>query len=86
MEWWRKVMKPLQRAWVSVSTRLGFRKSGLLLLHREVKACEYEDVHIMWEMLKKNETELAQPPAGTKGTPLWNIIGWAIFAPCVVKA
>ncbi|GAB4852302.1 hypothetical protein Ancab_016494 [Ancistrocladus abbreviatus] len=83
MELWGKMILPLRRVWISVSTRLGFRKTGLLLLRREVKACQYEDVHIMWEMLQKTKSKLVQPPARRKKRPFWNIIGWARFSPCL---
>ncbi|KAL2931357.1 Spike glycoprotein [Bienertia sinuspersici] len=29
------------------------------MLSQEVQASEYEDVHIMWQMLKKSETQEA---------------------------
>ncbi|RZC62735.1 hypothetical protein C5167_024499 [Papaver somniferum] len=57
MEWWNKMMLPLRRVWFHLAARLGIRKSGLLKLKHDVRTCEYEDVHVMWEMLKRSETE-----------------------------
>ncbi|KAI4351514.1 hypothetical protein L6164_005880 [Bauhinia variegata] len=65
-EWWDQVMHPIKRAWFGVSTRLGIRKSGLLKLRRDVRACEYEDIHVMWEMLQRSETDYCQSPKKSK--------------------
>ncbi|KAG6608437.1 hypothetical protein SDJN03_01779, partial [Cucurbita argyrosperma subsp. sororia] len=85
MEWWIKVASPLRRFTSRVASRLGYRKRGLLKLGRDVKACEYEDVHVMWEMLKRNETEAVGIPEGRrrKKRPIWNIFWWARSAPCI---
>lgn len=32
--------------------------AGLLKLHDDIQTCGYEDVQIMWEMLKKTESEV----------------------------
>lgn len=34
--------------------------SGLVKLQNDVRTCEYEDVHILWDMLKRNEIDLAR--------------------------
>ncbi|XP_057973420.1 uncharacterized protein LOC131161589 [Malania oleifera] len=81
MEWWDKMMLPMQRVWGGVAKRLGIRKSGLLKLRQDVRTCEYEDVRVMWEMLKRNETELTHSPAKRKKRPFWNIFEWAKRAP-----
>ncbi|OVA09315.1 hypothetical protein BVC80_897g20 [Macleaya cordata] len=57
MEWWNKMILPMKRVWMIVAIRLGIRKNGLLKLRHDVRTCEYEDVHVMWEMLKRSETE-----------------------------
>lgn len=33
---------------------------GLWNLRKEVRTCEYEDVHVMWEMLQKTESEIGR--------------------------
>ncbi|XP_057767741.1 uncharacterized protein LOC130988016 [Salvia miltiorrhiza] len=60
MEWWHKIVFPVRRAWFAVSARVKARKdgAGLLKLHDDIQTCGYEDVQIMWEMLKKTETEV----------------------------
>ncbi|KAK1299567.1 hypothetical protein QJS10_CPB13g00417 [Acorus calamus] len=55
MEWWDKVTHPIRRFCVGVATRLGIRKNGHLKLKHEVRSCEYEDVRVMWEMLRKTD-------------------------------
>ncbi|KAK4352191.1 hypothetical protein RND71_027709 [Anisodus tanguticus] len=51
---------------------------GLVKLHRDVRKCEYEDVNILWEMLKKNETgDATKSAAGPKKVRFWDIIDWA---------
>lgn len=55
--WWKKVVGfPVHYLCRAFATRFGLRKTGLLMLSQEVEACEYEDVHIMWDMLRKTET------------------------------
>ncbi|CAK9317093.1 unnamed protein product [Citrullus colocynthis] len=85
MEWWRKMTSPLRSFTFRVAARLGFRKRGLVKLGRDVKACEYEDVHVMWEMLKRNETDqvIGLSERRRKRRSLWNIFWWARSAPCI---
>uniref|UniRef100_A0ACD5U8L0 Uncharacterized protein n=1 Tax=Avena sativa TaxID=4498 RepID=A0ACD5U8L0_AVESA len=43
---------PVKRVWLGLSARLGLRRTtGLGELRKEVRTCEYRDVHVMWEML-----------------------------------
>ncbi|KAG5543627.1 hypothetical protein RHGRI_016394 [Rhododendron griersonianum] len=51
----------------------------LVKLRQDVRTCEYDDVHVLWDMLKRNETELASPR--TKKRHFWNIYNWARCAP-----
>ncbi|XP_047063084.1 uncharacterized protein LOC124670657 [Lolium rigidum] len=41
----------VKRVWLDLEARLGRRRSGLGELTREVRTCEYDDVHVMWELL-----------------------------------
>ncbi|KAI3992403.1 hypothetical protein MKX01_030289 [Papaver californicum] len=68
MEWWNKMMLPFRRVWFHLAARLGIRKSGLLKLKHDVRACEYEDVHVMWEMLKRSETETSKSLKSSSST------------------
>ncbi|XP_008792667.1 uncharacterized protein LOC103709215 [Phoenix dactylifera] len=66
--WWDRVVIPMRRVWINVATRIGNRKTGLWKLRKEVRTCEYEDVHVMWEMLRKTDTEIGRyPPAAMGG-------------------
>ncbi|KAL7114354.1 hypothetical protein ACP275_04G116000 [Erythranthe tilingii] len=71
MEWWRKIVFPVRRAWFAVSARVKARKNGagLLKLHDDIQTCGYEDVQIMWEMLRRTETEVV--PRQTKSKHRW---------------
>lgn len=41
---------------------------GLWKLRKEVRTCEYEDVHVMWEMLRKTDCEIGRcPPVAMDG-------------------
>ncbi|XP_058221193.1 uncharacterized protein LOC131331323 [Rhododendron vialii] len=80
MKWWHKMMAPMQKIWIVVAKRIGVRKTGLVKLRQDVRTCEYDDVHVLWDMLKRNETELASPPR-TKKRHFWNIYNWATCAP-----
>ncbi|CAM0905222.1 unnamed protein product [Alopecurus aequalis] len=42
---------PVKRVCLGLRARLGCRRSGLGELRREVRTCEYDDVHVMWELL-----------------------------------
>ncbi|KAK8957958.1 hypothetical protein KSP39_PZI000236 [Platanthera zijinensis] len=66
MEWWDLIIFPAKRVWIGVAARFSLRKNGFLglrQLKQEVITCEYEDVRVMWEMLRKSETETARFPA-----------------------
>jgi len=58
-----KLQVPAMRVW---RARLGLRRpcragaAGLGRLRKEVRTCEYGDVHVMWEML-------SNPSSGGKG-------------------
>ncbi|PSS19714.1 Ran-binding protein like [Actinidia chinensis var. chinensis] len=84
MEWWHKMTGPLRRFWIVVAKPLRIRKTGLVKLHHEVRTCEYEDVRVLWEMLKRNETELK-----TKRKLVWSksgICDWARPAPYLCRS
>ncbi|GAV70490.1 hypothetical protein CFOL_v3_13988 [Cephalotus follicularis] len=78
--WWDKVTISMKKVWNGVAFRLGIRKSGLLKLRHDVRSCEYEDVQVMWEMLKKNET------GKSNKRPLWNMFEWARCTPCICSS
>ncbi|KAL3512017.1 hypothetical protein ACH5RR_024734 [Cinchona calisaya] len=51
---------PVRRVWFAVSARVKVRKNGagLLKLRDDIQTCGYEDVQVMWEMLRRTESEL----------------------------
>ncbi|WCJ35533.1 hypothetical protein M5689_016783 [Euphorbia peplus] len=84
MEWWDKVIHPARRAWNGVAVRFGIRKRGILKLRYDVRACEYEDVRVMWDMLRSNQTENVQHLGGkskSKKKSFWDCFSWARSSP-----
>ncbi|KAG1326904.1 hypothetical protein COCNU_01G008380 [Cocos nucifera] len=72
MAWWqKKVVFPVRRAWVAVSARVKARKNGggILQLRDDVQTCGYQDVQVMWEILR-SEMELSRTPKLRK-RPFW---------------
>ncbi|KAL0432564.1 UNVERIFIED_CONTAM: hypothetical protein Slati_2590700 [Sesamum latifolium] len=53
------MITPVIKVWTKVSDRLRRRESGIVKLRKDVRSCKYEDVHTLWDMIQKNETELA---------------------------
>nr|KYP35343.1 hypothetical protein KK1_043624 [Cajanus cajan] len=82
VEWWQSMMYPVRRAWLGVATRLGVRKNGLLDLRQDVRACEYEDIQVMWEMLNRSESEFGHSSVkGNKKRHCRKLLRWARCAP-----
>ncbi|XP_073269774.1 uncharacterized protein [Primulina huaijiensis] len=72
IEWWRKVVFPIKRAWSAVFSRVKEREKGvgLLKLHDDIQTCGYEDVQVMWEMLRP-ESEVMSLQAKRKHRWFW---------------
>lgn len=83
----KTIILPVKRFCRGLAARLGFRKRGIFILSQEVQACEYEDVRIMWEMLKRTETthEVARSPSPKwlKNKPVRNAFAWARSSTCL---
>ncbi|WOK99638.1 hypothetical protein Cni_G08350 [Canna indica] len=59
--WWKRaVVLSIRRVRLGVATRLGIRRTGLRKLRKEVRTCEYNDVHVMWELLRKTDPEIGR--------------------------
>ncbi|KAG4969812.1 hypothetical protein JHK82_035513 [Glycine max] len=94
VEWWQNMMYPVRRVWFVVATRLGIRKNGLLKLRHDVRACEYEDIRVMWEILNRNESEFGHSSSSRKGNNnnnnkkghCWKLLRWARCAPYMCRA
>ncbi|KAI8548593.1 hypothetical protein RHMOL_Rhmol07G0285000 [Rhododendron molle] len=84
MRWWRKMVVPMRRIWIVVAKGVGIRKTGLVKLRQEVRTCEYQDVHVLWEMLNRNETELVG--SKTKNKQFWSISDWARRVPYLSRS
>ncbi|KAG2383932.1 uncharacterized protein HKW66_Vig0153050 [Vigna angularis] len=52
----------------------------LLKLRHDVRACEYEDIQVMWEMLNRNESNKNNTNNKKKGQ-FWKLLNWARCAP-----
>ncbi|KAJ4836577.1 hypothetical protein Tsubulata_039786 [Turnera subulata] len=75
MGWLNKVVKPGKRNGLSV--RLGKPNNGKRKLKRDVKACEYEDVRVMWDMLENNKGS-----GDKKKRTFKNCFGWVRSCSC----
>ncbi|KAI9160509.1 hypothetical protein LWI28_008805 [Acer negundo] len=82
MELWHKMVFPVRRVWLAVSSRVKARKNGggLLKLHNDVESCEYQDIKVMWEMLNQSETQLITTTTTTSNKrrlrPFWRVFVW----------
>jgi hypothetical protein len=51
--------------------------AGLLELHNDVQTCGYEDVQVMWEILRRSESELMASLPKRKQRPFWRVFVWS---------
>ncbi|XVF25319.1 hypothetical protein REPUB_Repub13aG0203200 [Reevesia pubescens] len=79
MDWWNKMIFPVRRVWFAVSSRVKAPKNGvgLLKLHDDVQTCGYQDVQVMWEMLRRSEIELIANNSKRKQRPFWRVFIWS---------
>ncbi|CAM8901207.1 unnamed protein product [Rhodiola kirilowii] len=74
MDWWKKIICPIKTLCFHVSARFKDhhrQTGGLLKLRDDIQTCGYEDVQVMWEMLRKNETEVTADRKGIKKLKQW---------------
>ncbi|WOK98301.1 hypothetical protein Cni_G07011 [Canna indica] len=72
MAWWnKKLVFPVKRTLVAVAARrVKSRKQacrisaddGIRKLHDDVQMCGYQDVQVMWDMLRRSEMEISDAP------------------------
>ncbi|XP_020579164.1 uncharacterized protein LOC110023876 [Phalaenopsis equestris] len=79
MECWDRMIFPLKRVWIGVAARLSLQKTGPRKLRQEVSTCEYEDVHVMWEMLRRTDREIARCPPLSRRRDLIKRRRWIVF-------
>ncbi|EYU25504.1 hypothetical protein ABFS82_03G036400 [Erythranthe guttata] len=82
MKWWGKMTVPMRKVWSKVSKKIRPKTAGQNKLHRDVRTCEYEDVHILWDMLKKNDE--TDPVKGGDEAAAWKL-HWAKCAPLLCR-
>ncbi|KAL6996784.1 hypothetical protein U1Q18_006912 [Sarracenia purpurea var. burkii] len=77
MDLWHKMIFPVRRVWVAVASRVKSRKNGggLLKLRDDIQTCGYEDVQVMWEMLKRSDS--AKHPQKRKHRPFRRVFVWS---------
>ena len=74
--------RPMRKVWTKLYKKLGLRKDAEhIKLQQDVKSCEYEDVHVLWEMLKRNDSQsgsnTCRKDAEKTESPFWEIVQWA---------
>ncbi|KAF7843169.1 MAGUK p55 subfamily member 4 like [Senna tora] len=76
MDFFHKIIFPVRRVFIALSSRLKSRKNGdgLLKLQDDVQTCGYEDVQVMWEMLRRTESEVTEK---RKQQAFWRIFVWS---------
>lgn len=80
MDFWHKMIFPVRRFWFTVSSPLKARKNGagLLKLRDDIQTCGYQDVQVMWEMLRRSETEHHHHHhPKSKQRPFWRVFVWS---------
>ncbi|KAI4389513.1 hypothetical protein MLD38_001731 [Melastoma candidum] len=55
MDWCDQVVHSIRGAFRRLASRLGIRHSGPKKLWQDVRRCDYDDVRVMWDMLKKKK-------------------------------
>ncbi|XP_054781407.1 uncharacterized protein LOC129288707 [Prosopis cineraria] len=76
MDFWHKMIFPVRRVWLALSSRLKQARpngDGLLKLQDDVQTCGYQDVQVMWEMLRRTETEVVDSHQKRKQQPFWGV-------------
>ncbi|XP_020676767.1 uncharacterized protein LOC110095525 [Dendrobium catenatum] len=73
MEWWDRMVFPMKQAWIRVALRFRVRKTGLWKLRQEVSTCEYEDVHVMWEILQRTDMEISTLSRRRRSGARWSV-------------
>ncbi|KAH7671717.1 hypothetical protein IHE45_09G006400 [Dioscorea alata] len=75
MSWCRRLAFPVRRVWLTLATRVRPRKTGggILKLRNDVQTCGYQDVQVMWEILRRSEMEI---PKENKRS-FWRIPMWS---------
>ncbi|CAA6657507.1 unnamed protein product [Spirodela intermedia] len=86
MEFLGRLDAAVRRVWIVLAMRLGIRKTGLMKLRNEIRTCEYEDIRVMWELLRMKGDGVGQysqltPSPSRSSRQLWSVFRWAAQAP-----
>ncbi|KAL6972930.1 hypothetical protein U1Q18_027104 [Sarracenia purpurea var. burkii] len=79
MDWCHKMVFPVRRVWAAVAGQFKAPKNGagLLKLRHDIQTCGYEDVQVMWEMLRSSDSDLVSNRTKHKRRPFWRIFLWS---------
>ncbi|KAK6915152.1 hypothetical protein RJ641_020269 [Dillenia turbinata] len=83
MDLWEKLVFPVRRVWVAVTSRVHRARTnggGILKLRDDVQTCGYEDIQVMWEMLRRSEEEAELSHNHLKRKrhrPFWRFFVWS---------
>ncbi|KAJ0984200.1 hypothetical protein J5N97_002556 [Dioscorea zingiberensis] len=70
-----RVAFPVRRVWLAVAARVKARKEGgILKLRDDVQTCGYQDVQVMWEILRRSE--MKEQPKEHKRS-FWRMPKWS---------
>ncbi|KAJ1703523.1 hypothetical protein LUZ63_003302 [Rhynchospora breviuscula] len=80
MAWWQKrILFPVKRAWLHLSSkvrpRVDANDGGILKLRGDVQTCEYQDVQVMWEILR-SEMEVSNSISRQRKHSFWRLPSW----------
>ncbi|KAJ8492852.1 hypothetical protein OPV22_014573 [Ensete ventricosum] len=79
MAWWDKAVAfPVKRAVAAAAARVKAPSpgGGIQKLHDDVQMCGYQDVQVMWEMVRRSEMELSNERKKRKRL-LWRLPSWS---------
>ncbi|KAL8487631.1 hypothetical protein ACS0TY_024084 [Phlomoides rotata] len=81
---WDKMTSPMRKVWTKLSKKFGHRKNAEhMKLQQDVSSCEYEDVHVLWEMLKRHDVDLTGSPKDSAAASFWDVLQWAKNTPLI---
>ncbi|KAL1812655.1 hypothetical protein DCAR_0624904 [Daucus carota subsp. sativus] len=78
MSLWKKMVCPVRKLLFAVAACVKPRKDGasLLKLHNDIQTCGYQDIQVMWEMIRRSELELISQSSKKKQRSFWRFFVW----------
>ncbi|KAL8099114.1 hypothetical protein AgCh_031700 [Apium graveolens] len=73
----KKMVCPVRKLLSAIATRVKSRKHGasILKLHDDIQTCGYQDIQVMWEMIR-SESELNSQSSKQKQKSFWRFFIW----------